>query len=265
MTLYESTQQMDQKIQEMYNTLYDILTEYTGLSRDLNFTQLIQLVEEIPGDKFYYTNNIKPINNITFNYDDTLLRKEIKIYYKIEFLTKYLKYALRLNGISEFYTNEIKTLYDAIQLVDLIRQLKTSILTLDVQQYTYYFNSYCIIPYTLTSEEDNINDGDIIVLEDDIEIARIKAGEELKFLPSDTGVHTYTFYYEGSIIYKPTNPQEYIFTILPARIRINADAINIGNSQYKNDKHIGYDEDTFELTINTINPYINFPAANIPF
>lgn len=263
--IYESTQLMDTKIKSMYNTLYALLEESINIDRSLTFVELIQKVENLSGHQYYFSNNIKPINNIVFDINDTLLRKEIKIYYKIEFLTKYLKYALRLNGVPQTLTDEANTLNECIQLVNFIKQLKDSTLTLDIQDDTYYFNSYCVIPYSLTSDSENIDIGNIIVLEDNIEIARIKVGKELKFLPSDVGTHKYTFYYEGSSSYKPTDPQTYDFRILPAKILIDADVTNISESQYKNNKHIGYDEDTFELKITTLNPYIDFPASNIPF
>lgn len=266
MTLYSSTQEMDNKIKEMYNTLCEILEDYLDeVDRSLSFTELVKLSENIVTEDFYYAYNTKPIDNIVFDLNDSLLRKEINIYYKIEFLIKYLRYIALVKGVPPEYIQQANTLREAIELLALINKLKPTVLSLDIQSNSYYYNSYCTIPYTITSEDEEVDVGNIIVLEDDIQIATIPVGEELKFLPTDIGVHEYTFYYEGSGIYRPSTPQRYNFNILPARIKLELSARNISKSQYYGNAHIGYDEDSFNLTIQTLNPYIDFPASNIPF
>ena len=266
MTLYSSTQEMDNKIKEMYNTLCEILEDYVDeVDRSLTFAQLVEMSESIITDDVYYTYNVKPVDNIVFNEEDTLLRKEIKIYYKIEFLTQYLQYIALLKGVPPEYIQQANTLRESIELLRLIKKLQPVILTLDIQDYTYYYNSYCIIPYTVTSNNQEVDAGSIVVLEDNIQIARIPVGEELKFLPTDIGKHKYTFYYEGTGIYRSSTAQKYTFNILPAKIRLNVQATNVGESQYHGNSHIGYDEDIFNITVNTINPYIDFPATDVPF
>ena len=266
MTLYDSTRIVDEKIKVMYNKLYTLLNNYNlNISRDNTFSELIEKVDTIPGVQYYYNNNIKPSSSVIFNSSDSLLRKEIKIYYKIQYLSDYLKYALLVKGIPRKYIKSCETLDELIDLVGLINKIKAPTLNIDINQTDYYYNSYINLDYSLVDENNNeIDNGYIIVLEDNIEITRIPAGLPLKFLPSDIGTFNYTFYYEGTDEILPTEKQNYTFNILPPSLNLFVSGKNIGESQYKNEQHIGYDEDIFELTINTTNPYINAPLVNIP-
>ena len=251
MTLYDSTRIVDEKIKVMYNKLYTLLNNYNlNISRDNTFSELIEKVDTIPGVQYYYNNNIKPSSSVIFNSSDSLLRKEIKIYYKIQYLSDYLKYALLVKGIPRKYIKSCETLDELIDLVGLINKIKAPTLNIDINQTDYYYNSYINLDYSLVDENNNeIDNGYIIVLEDNIEITRIPAGLPLKFLPSDIGTFNYTFYYEGTDEILPTEKQNYTFNILPPSLNLFVSGKNIGESQYKNEQHIGYDEDIFELTI----------------
>ena len=267
MTLYNSITIVNEKIGVMYSKLYTLLRNHNvSVTQDNTFTELIEKVDTIPGVQYYYHDNIKPTSTIIFNEEDSLLRKEINIYYKIQYFCDYLKYALLVKGIPRSYVRQANTLNDLIDLINLIDTIKAPTLDIDISSYEYYYNTYINLPYTLVDENNRpITDGYIIVLEDNIEIARIIPGEDLKFLASDIGSFNYTFYYTGSDTILPTEHQNYLFNIVGPALRLSVTGKNIGESQYKNDLHILYDEDVFQLTVTTTNPYVDAPLVDIPF
>ena len=140
MTLYDSTRIVDEKIKVMYNKLYTLLNNYNlNISRDNTFSELIEKVDTIPVVQYYYNNNIKPSSSVIFNSSDSLLRKEIKIYYKIQYLSDYLKYALLVKGIPRKYIKSCETLDELIDLVGLINKIKAPTLNIDINQTDYYY------------------------------------------------------------------------------------------------------------------------------
>ena len=130
MTLYDKIIIINEKIGVMYNKLYTLLNNYNvEVNENNTFTELIEKVDKIPGAQYHYINNYKPISNVIINKDSSLLRKEIEIYYKIQYLSDYLQYALLLKGIPKRTINECNNLNELIDLVGLINKIKSTNIT----------------------------------------------------------------------------------------------------------------------------------------
>lgn len=268
-----SYQSIEQTINRLTNYLVNQLEKKEVTKAvDLPFKELIDAVEEINAIEKNNDNNIKPTEEPELVLDNITLFNE-SLYKRVRYYMKLLAYYLVLKGVPEYRIGQCTSLVELIALIDEIKILQKSYLTVTPIVELQYYGMAVPIEYTLKDRDgNNIKEGEITIELNGVLYDSITAGQPLQFSPleiSDLKDGEYQpqkikIQYNGSDNYTPTSIIEIEIVVLPSKINIDVEMTNISNNKYQNSSNTGYIGDLWEINIHAYN-YNREPLSDIPF
>lgn len=268
-----SYQSIEQTINRLTNYLINQLEKKeVTKAANLPFKELIDAVGEINSIEKDNDNNIKPDEEPELILDNITLFNE-SLYKRVRYYMKLLAYYLVLKGVPEYRIGQCNSLVELIALIDEIKLIQKSYLTITPITEPQYYGVAIPIEYTLKDKDGNdIREGEITIESDGVLYDSITAGQPLQFSPlkiSDLENEEYQpqiiqIQYNGSNNYAPTAATEIEIIVLPSKINIDIEMTNISNNRYQNSNDIGYIGDLWEINVHAYN-YNREPLSDIPF
>lgn len=268
-----SYQSIEQTINRLTNYLINQLEKKeVTKAADLPLKELIDAVEEINAIEKDNDNNVKPTEEPELVLDNITLFNE-SLYKRVRYYMRLLAYYLVLKGVPEYKIGQCTSLVELIALVDEIKVIQKSYLTVTSITEPQYYGMAVPIEYTLKDRYGNdIKEGEITIESDGVLYDSITAGQPLQFSPlkiSDLEDGEYQpqiikIQYNGSDNYTSTSITEIEIVILPSKINIDVEMTNISNNKYQNSNNTGYIGDLWEINIHAYN-YNREPLEDIPF
>lgn len=268
-----SYQSIEQTINRLTNYLINQLEKKeVTKAANLPFKELIDAVGEINSIEKNNDNNIKPDEEPELILDNITLFNE-SLYKRVRYYMKLLAYYLVLKGVPEYRIGQCNSLVELIALIDEIKLIQKSYLTITPITEPQYYGVAIPIEYTLKDKDGNdIREGEITIESDGVLYDSITAGQPLQFSPlkiSDLENEEYQpqiiqIQYNGSNNYAPTAATEIEIIVLPSKINISVEMTNISNNRYQNSNNIGYIGDLWEINVHAYN-YNREPLSDIPF